>query len=146
MTKTIIKKFAGITLPAVTVVAGAMMLMSSQNSLAKTEATDTQQPVQSVANQAPRATGNKNTDPLASTTPRNSVDADQQASAAQNLLSATEEADSRIDLGPITAAFDRVRAIGCPIMGSIPVLRDVAGFISIQLGIGCPTITTPAKI
>ncbi len=41
MTKTIIKKFAGITLPAVTVVAGVMMLMSSQISLAKTEATDT---------------------------------------------------------------------------------------------------------
>ena len=65
----------------------------------------------------------------------------EQRDNANKLLVATKEADSSLNLGPITGCLNQMRAFACPIIGAIPVLSDIAGVVSIELGISCPTIS-----
>ncbi len=69
---------------------------------------------------------------------------DQRAVAA-DLLAATEDADRSLQLGPITACFDQMRAFACPIVGSVPIVKDIVGRISMELGISCPTVYSPTS-
>ncbi|KAA3632009.1 MAG: hypothetical protein DWQ08_04100 [Proteobacteria bacterium] len=62
-----------------------------------------------------------------------------QESIADELLEATRNASPELSLGPFTACFDQMRAVACPIVGSIPVLKDIVGRLSLELGISCPT-------
>jgi hypothetical protein len=61
---------------------------------------------------------------------------DQQQSAAQELSAATAAANP--NFGIIGACFDQMRSFACPILGQIPVVRDVVGQVSLVLGISCP--------
>ncbi len=72
--------------------------------------------------------------------------ASDQRSIAANLLAATEDADRSLQLGPLTACFDQMRAFACPIVGSVPVVKDIVGRISMELGISCPTVYSPTSI
>ena len=72
--------------------------------------------------------------------------ASDQRSIAANLLAATEDADRSLQLGPIKACFDQMRAFACPIVGSVPVVKDIVGRISMELGISCPTVSSPTPI
>jgi hypothetical protein len=59
--------------------------------------------------------------------------------ASNALFAAAKAADSGISLGPVSACFDQVRAFACPIVGNIPVIGEIVGMISLELGISCPT-------
>ncbi len=72
--------------------------------------------------------------------------ASDQRSIAANLLAATEDADRSLQLGPLTACFDQMRAFACPIVGSVPIVKDIVGRISMELGISCPTVYSPTSI
>lgn len=60
----------------------------------------------------------------------------QQQTAAQELSAATAAANP--NFGVIGACFDQMRSIACPILGQIPVVRDMVGQVSLVLGIACP--------
>lgn len=68
-----------------------------------------------------------------------------QRSVADTLLAATRDASPEISLGPFTACFDQMRAIACPIVGTIPVIKDVVGRLSLELGISCPTSSAATR-
>lgn len=61
---------------------------------------------------------------------------DQQRTAAKELSAATAAANP--NFGVIGACFDQMRSFACPILGQIPVVRDVVGQVSLVLGISCP--------
>lgn len=69
-----------------------------------------------------------------------------QKAAAADLLAATENVDKSLQLGPITACFDQMRAFACPIVGSVPIVKDIVGRVSMELGISCPTVYSPSAI
>lgn len=87
-------------------------------------------------------------DPTAVPSPPASFTTDDQTSqrsVADTLLAATRDASPEISLGPFTACFDQMRAIACPIVGSIPVIKDVVGRLSLELGISCPTSSAATR-
>ncbi len=66
-------------------------------------------------------------------------------SASSELFAAARAVDENRLGGPVAACFDQIRAFACPIAASIPVVRDVVGFLSLELGFACPTrgVSTP---
>jgi hypothetical protein len=73
------------------------------------------------------------------------IDADTRNAAADTLFQATEDAVTSFSLGPITACLDQMRSFACPIAGTIPIVKDIVGRLSMELGIYCPTGTSGSK-
>jgi hypothetical protein len=57
---------------------------------------------------------------------------------AAALDAAVSEAQLSINLGPLTACIEKVRAFGCPIVSAIPVVKDVVGALALEIGMSCP--------
>ena len=75
----------------------------------------------------------------------NPIDADTRDAAADTLFQATEDAATSFSFGPITACLDQMRSFACPIAGTIPIVKDIVGRLSMELGIYCPTGASGSK-
>lgn len=68
--------------------------------------------------------------------------------SANELSEAVKEVEQgTLKLGPISACFEQMKMIGCPIMGQLPVIKDIIGALALELGMSCPTgdLTTVPK-
>jgi hypothetical protein len=70
----------------------------------------------------------------------------EQLQASEILATATFAVERQLPFGPLTACFDKMRSFACPIVGAMPVVKDIVGAISLELGVSCPTSLNPPQV